>query len=197
MPKVVDHDRRRVELIEATWRTIARDGWEAATMAAIAAEANFSNGALKPYFATKNDLLVAAFDHIYVQTGRRMAAATAGKCGVAALRAYCREILPLDAITLDEARIVIPFWQHALTNPTLAERHARAMDDWRRQLRVHLREARSTGEIQTDVRDEEIVGHLLTALLGAQITATLLPAQETAQTLAAQLDGFLDLLAKP
>jgi AcrR family transcriptional regulator len=197
VPKVVDHDQRRVELIEATWRTIARDGWESATMAAIAAEANFANGALKPYFATKNDLIAAAFEHIYVETGRRMAAATAGKRGVAALRASCREILPLTATALDEARVVIPFWQLALTNPALTERHEQAMAEWRVQLHRHVDEGRAAGEIRTSVPDEHLVGHLLTALLGAQITATLLPAQESAATLTAQLDSYLDLLTRP
>ena len=194
MPKVVDHDQRRVELIEATYRTIARSGWESATMASIAAEAGYANGALKPYFATKDELLAAAFDHIYVQTGRRMAAATADKRALAALRAYCLEILPIDDITLDEARIVIPFWQQALTTPALADRHERAMELWRAQLRRYLAEARAAGEVRTAMPDGVIVGHLLTALLGAQITATLMPGVETPHTLAAQLDGFLELL---
>ena len=35
MRKVVDHQERRIKLIEATWRTIVRDGWDAATMSAI------------------------------------------------------------------------------------------------------------------------------------------------------------------
>lgn len=194
MPKVVDHDQRRVELIEAAWRTIARTGWNSATMAAIAAEAGFSNGALKPYFATKDDLLAAAFDYIYVQTGRRMAAATAGKHGLTALRAYCQEILPLDDTTRDEARIVIPFWHKALTSPRLAARHEEAMREWREQLQRYLTEARDGGEVRTSIPDEHIIGHLLTALLGAQITATLMPALETTQTLTAHLDGFLTLL---
>lgn len=63
MPKVVDHLERRVKLIEATWRTIVRDGWDAATMSAIATEAGFATGPA-PYFSTKEDLLSAAFDHI-------------------------------------------------------------------------------------------------------------------------------------
>ncbi|MGP3960343.1 TetR/AcrR family transcriptional regulator [Nonomuraea sp. 3N208] len=197
MPKVVDHDQRRVELIEAAWRTIARTGWDSATMAAIAAEAGFSNGALKPYFATKDDLLAAAFDHIYVQTGRRMAAATAGKHGLTALRAYCQEILPLDETTLDEARVVIPFWHKALASPRLAARHEHAMREWREQLRRYLTEARDAGEVRTPIPDDHTIGHLLTALLGAQITATLMPALETAQTLTAQLDSFLTLLTLP
>ncbi|RVX40003.1 TetR family transcriptional regulator [Nonomuraea polychroma] len=197
MPKVVDHDRRRVEFIEAAWRTIARTGWDSATMAAIAAEAGFSNGALKPYFATKDDLFAAAFDHIYVQTGRRMAAATSGKHGLTALRAYCQEILPLDGTTRDEARIVIPFWHKALTSPLLAARHEHAMREWREQLQRYLIEAREAGEVRTPISDEHIIGHLLTALLGAQVTATLMPTSETAQTLTAQLDSFLTLLKAP
>lgn len=197
MPKVVDHDQRRVELIEATYRTIARTGWESATMAAIAAEAGYANGALKPYFATKDELLTAAFDHIYVQTGRRMTAATAGKHGLAALRAYCLEILPLNDVTLDEARIVIPFWQTALTSSALADRHERAMRDWRGQMQIYLAQARDADEVRTPMSEDHVVGHLLTALLGAQITATLMPGVETPRTLTAQLDGFLDLLTVP
>ncbi|TDC80989.1 TetR/AcrR family transcriptional regulator [Micromonospora sp. KC606] len=197
MPKVVDHEHRRVEIIEAAWRTIARSGWDSATMAAIATEAGFANGALKPYFASKDDLLSAAFEHIYVQTGRRMAAATSGRSGLAALRAYCREILPLDETTRDEARVVVPFWHKALTTAHLAVRHEHAMREWREQLQRHLTEARDAGEVRTPMPDGDIIGHLLTALLGAQVTATLIPHLETAQTLTTQLDGFLDLLTRP
>ncbi len=195
MPKVVDHDQRRVELIEAVWRTIARTGSDSATMAAIAAEAGFANGALKPYFATKDELFAAAFDYMYAQTSRRMAAATVGKHGLAALRAYCHEILPLDETTRDEARVIVPFWHKALASPQLAARHEDAMREWRRQLRRYLTEARDAGEMVTSIPDDHIIGHLLTALLGAQITATLMPSLETAHTLTAQLDSYLSLLA--
>ena len=194
MPKVVDHEQRRVELIQATYRTIARSGWESATMAVIAAEAGYANGALKPYFATKDELLAAAFDHIYVQTAHRMRAATSGRAGLAALRAYCLEILPLDPVRLDEARIVIPFWQKALTSPTLADRHERAMRDWRDQMSHYLSQARDAGEVRTATPDCHVVGHLLAALLGAQITATLMPDVGTPEALTAQLDDFLALL---
>ena len=57
MPKIVDHDERRLELVDATWRIIARLGIEGATMREIATEAGFANGALKPYFPTRDTLL--------------------------------------------------------------------------------------------------------------------------------------------
>jgi DNA-binding transcriptional regulator YbjK len=63
VPKVVDHQERRIKLIEATWRTIVRDGWDAATMSAIATGAGFATGP-RAYLSTKEDLLSAAFDHI-------------------------------------------------------------------------------------------------------------------------------------
>jgi len=197
VPRVVDHDRRRVEIIEAACRTIARTGWDSATMAVIAAEAGYANGALKPYFSTKDDLLAAAFDHICVQTSRRMTAATVGKHGLAALRAYCREILPLNDTTQQEARIVVPFWHKALTTAHLAARHEHAIREWRTHLQGLLTEARDADQVRTPIPDTDIVGHLLTALLGAQITATLMPNLETAHTLTTQLDSFLDLLTHP
>ena len=61
----------------------------------------------------------------------------------------------------------------------------------------YLTEAREAGEIYTDLSDDQIIGHLLAALLGAQITASLLPSLETTQTLLNQLDGYLASLNPP
>jgi AcrR family transcriptional regulator len=194
MPKIVDHDQRRVELVNATWRIIARDGMEGATMREIAAEAGFANGALKPYFPTKDDLLTFAFGHVFNQTNRRMAAATTGLEGLAALRAYCHEILPLDEERISEARIVIPFWQKALTDPAKAKLHEESMNLWRSTILEHLAQARSAEQVRTQVPDEEIAGFLMSVVLGAQITAALTPSRHAPKQLVAQLDGYLQLL---
>ena len=97
MPKIVDHDERRLELVDATWRIIARMGIESATMREIATEAGFANGALKPYFPTKDTLLTFAFGHVFNRTNERIAEVTAGLSGLAALRA---DIRPRTAPTL-------------------------------------------------------------------------------------------------
>lgn len=195
MPKVVDHDQRRVELVEATWRIIARHGIEGATMRDIAAEAGFANGALKPYFPTKDDLLAFAFSHVFSQTGRRMTDATIGRSGLGALRAYCLEILPLDDIRISEARIVIPFWQKALTDSAKAELHAAAMLQWRDTMCEHLREADAAGELRTTLPHEDLAGLLMNLVLGAQITAVLSPVENSPDRLVAQLDACLRLMA--
>ena len=60
MPKIVDHELRRQELLAATWRVIARTGIVGVTTREIAREAGFSTGVLAHYFADKEDILAAA-----------------------------------------------------------------------------------------------------------------------------------------
>ena len=195
MPKIVDHDQRRLELVSATWRIIAREGIEGATMRQIAVEAGFANGALKPYFPTKDQLLTFAFEHVFNLTSDRMVESTAGKTGLTALRIYCLEILPLDSQRIDEARVLIPFWQKGVTDPVKAEQHNRLMAVWRDRIREMLREARAAGEVSTSVTDENLIGALMTMLLGAQVSGVLSPEEHSPEQLVAQLDGFFHLLS--
>ncbi|WP_028267209.1 TetR/AcrR family transcriptional regulator [Arthrobacter sp. MA-N2] len=195
MPKIVDHDKRRVELVEATWRIIAARGIEGATMREIATEAGFANGALKPYFPSKDDLLTFAFAHVFNQTNARMGSSTAHLHGLSALRSYCHEILPLDADRLNEARIAIAFWQRALTDPAKAALHDSSMEQWRESLFAKLREARDLGELKEGLNDDDIVGGIMTFALGAQITATLTPEHHSPEQLKSQLEAYISLIS--
>ena len=194
MPKIVDHDQRRLELVDATWRIIAQHGIEGATMREIALEAGFANGALKPYFPTKDELITFAFSHVFNQTNQRIADTSAGKVGLEALRAFCQEVLPLDEDRINEARIVIPFWQKALTDPAKAELHETSMNQWRSAMDGYLRQARDRGEVTAPTSDEDIINQLLSMLLGAQIVAAMSPGAHLPAQLSAQLDAYLLLL---
>ena len=194
MPKIVDHDERRLELVDATWRIIARNGLEGATMREIALEAGFANGALKPYFPTKDTLLEFAFGHVFNRTNQRIAEVTEGKSGLAALRAFSLEVLPLDEERINEARIVIPFWQKAVNDPQKALIHQQSMDEWRAAIQRYLAEARYDGGIRAAIDDAVLAGQLLNMLLGAQIEAALAPAGITDFGHARQLEGYLALL---
>lgn len=196
MPKIVDHDERRLELVGATWRIIARLGIESATMREIATEAGFANGALKPYFPTKDTLLTFAFSHVFNRTNERIAEVTAGKSGIAALRAFCLEVLPLDEERVSEARIVIPFWQKAINDSEKAAIHQGSMEQWQAAIVRHLAEARKNGDVSAATEDHVIAGHLLNMLLGAQIAAALASEGQGNLRLTDQLESFLEMLAK-
>ncbi|MET4059451.1 AcrR family transcriptional regulator [Arthrobacter sp. UYP6] len=194
MPKIVDHERRRAEIVQTTWRVIARRGLDGATLREVAAEAGFANGAIKPYFPAKSDLLEATFRHVFIRTNTRSSAAVEGLDGFEALRAFCLEVLPLDPDRLDEARVVIAFWQQALRDPAQAEVNDAAMAQWRCSIRGWLEAARRSGHAAERLLVEPAAETLLSFLLGTQVAAVFDPHFNSPEQLVAQLDGQLYLL---
>lgn len=194
MPKVVDHDQRRQELVRATWRIIARHGITGATMRQIAAEAGFANGALKPYFPTKAELIEATYGFVFDRTNRRVAVATRGLDGLAALEAFCREVLPLDADRLDEARVVISFWQEAAHDSRGAALNNASMAQWRRSMGEWMGQARQAGDLEPGVDIPAAGDVLLNFMLGSQISAVIDPAAAAPAALEHQLTSHLDHL---
>jgi len=175
VPKQVDHEQRRIEIVEATWRIVSRGGFAAATMREIAAEAGFANGGLKHYFATKDDLLVAAFQRTFYRVNERAGLATGGRSGLDAIRALCMEMLPLDRERQTESRVAVAFWDRAASNPTLMKVHADSYAIWRQFMEQHLDIARESGEIQEHVATALIVDELLWITTGLHVVPLLDP----------------------
>jgi AcrR family transcriptional regulator len=78
MPRVVDHEARRAEVVAALWRVVSRDGLDAATVRRVAAETGMSTSVVSHYFAGKEDLLRAAFRLVLDRGLARARAAPAG-----------------------------------------------------------------------------------------------------------------------
>jgi AcrR family transcriptional regulator len=191
VPKLVDREQRRQEILEVTWRLMATRGADAATMREIAGAAGYANGALAHYFANKDELIEAAYVYVFERTNDRIRSAVAGKRGVAALRAFLLEVLPTAEVTLLEARIVLPFWNRTVTDERLARLNDVAMEQWRRELRELLRQARADGDIAAATPDDVLADHLLALALGMQVLGTL-PESPTAPAVQlAMVDAFL------
>jgi AcrR family transcriptional regulator len=71
VPKRVDHEERRRQIAEALLRTAAARGLHATGMREVAAEAGVSLRLVQYYFGTKEELLLAAMQHLAVQFGER------------------------------------------------------------------------------------------------------------------------------
>ena len=97
MPKIVDWEARKDEILEATWRVISRDGLSRTTVRAIALEANCSQGILSHYFNDKLDILASALLLSHRRVRERTEKKVRGLKGLAALRLAMLEALPLDA----------------------------------------------------------------------------------------------------
>jgi AcrR family transcriptional regulator len=191
VPKLVDRERRRQEILEVTWRLMATRGADAATMREIAREAGYANGALAPYFANKDELVEAAYVHVFEQTNDRIRTAVAGRRGVAALRAFLVEVVPTTEVTRLEARIVLPFWNRTVTDERLARLNDAAMQRWRRDIRELLRQGREDGDVTVATADDVLADQLLALALGLQVLALLPESPTPAATQLAMLDAAL------
>jgi AcrR family transcriptional regulator len=194
MPKIVDWDERRDEILSATWRVIARDGIAGATIRAIAREANCSRGILAHYFDDKADILGSALVMSHRRVADRMAARAAGLTGLDALRVVMLEALPLDEQRDLEAQIEISFWGRALGNPALRTLQHAEFDRFADRLRDYLAEAEKNGELRHGV-DIALAAHQLLVLIdGLSAERALYPDRVSPDRQQRMLDALLDSL---
>jgi AcrR family transcriptional regulator len=192
MPKIVDWDARRDEILSATWRVIARDGIAKATIRAIAREAACSRGILAHYFDDKADILGSALVMSHRRVAARMDARAAGQRGLDALRAVMLEALPLDERRDLEAQIEISFWGRALGTAALRELQHSEFDHLWTRLRGHLREAASLGQLRPSL-DADFATHQLVVLIdGLSAERVLYPDRVRSDRQVAMLDHLLD-----
>jgi AcrR family transcriptional regulator len=191
MPKIVDWDERRDQILSATWRVIARHGIAGATIRAIAREANCSAGILGHYFDDKEDILGSALLLSHRRVGARMTAAAAGLVGLDALRVVMLEALPLDERRDLEAQIEISFWGRALGNARLRELQHSEFERFGRRLHAHLLEAADLGQL-ADSCDPALATHQLLVLIdGLSAQRVLYPDRVTQQRQVEMLDRVL------
>jgi AcrR family transcriptional regulator len=191
VPKLVDREAKRREILEVTWRLMATRGADAATMREIAKAAGYANGALAYYFANKEALVEAAFGYVFDRTNDRIRTAVEGRRGVAALRAFLVEVLPTTELTRLEARIVLPFWSRTVTDERLARISDAAMQTWRADMCRLLAEGREDGEVTVGTADAVLSEQLLAMAMGMQVLALLPEAPTPVATQLAVLDTFL------
>lgn len=197
MPKIVDHDQRRDEIVEAAGRLIARHGLEAATVRKIAAEAGFSSGVLDHYFADKDELLTQALAASHARISGRFRRLTQGIRGLAAVRALLADNLPIDGTRRDETRLEMQFWARSLGDQALMDVQRREMERFRKQLRRHLDEAVADGECPPGSDQEDALERLLALLDGISLRAVLEPSRLPAHRQLALLDREIDGLRSP
>jgi AcrR family transcriptional regulator len=181
VPKRVDHEERRRQIADALLRTAAARGLHATGMREVAAEAGVSLRLVQYYFGTKEELLLAAMQHLAAQFSQRamarirQARKTAGPASPRdVIAAILTEALPAD----DERRtftvLYTAYFALSLTEPALAiaplVRNSAAVID---VVAAQLRAARAAGDTPAGLDpDLEAVSLLaMSAGLGTSVLA--------------------------
>jgi AcrR family transcriptional regulator len=194
VPKIVDHELRRQELLAATWRVIARTGIVGVTTREIAREAGVSTGVLAHYFADKEELLAAALRLSHQQVYARIRERTQGLLGLDAIRALMLEALPLDDERLLEAQIEINFLSLALGNSGLRDLQHEEFDRFWDALHYRVCEAQKLGHIQPGSDPSDVTHELVILVEGLSQEAVLYPSRATPQRQRQTLYAVLERL---
>lgn len=130
MPKEVDHDQRRAEIVRAARTVLARDGVDGATMRRIAREASCTTGRITHYFVDKDELMIAVLRSVHHSSRQRMEVALREPNGDARLERIIEATLPLDDERRDEWSIWITFLAYAVSSDALQTELKVRYDDW-------------------------------------------------------------------
>jgi AcrR family transcriptional regulator len=196
VPKDVDHDARREELLEAVWRVVARDGLEGATIRGMARETGWSVGSLAHYFADKDDILESALRLAYERITARWALKLDGLTGLAALRELVLDNLPLDDERELETKFLMNYWSRAIRGGDGVPRPARRGPQLIDRLANLARDAQAADEIATDRTPEDIAELLLGLIDGFSLHALLDPERLTRERQVRLIEEELDRLSR-
>jgi AcrR family transcriptional regulator len=197
MPKNVDHEERREELLAAVWRVIVRDGLDRATIRSIAKETGWSSGVLAHYFMDKDDILVSALRLAHERIEARWEEKLDGLSGMAALRELVLDNLPLDDERERETRFLMNYWSRSMRT---APNTGRDPETWRRGPRLVDRlaglaaEAQAAGEIAAEHDPTNLAERLLALIDGLSLHALLDPQRVTRERQVALAQQELDRL---
>ena len=128
VPKIVDAEARRQDVVEAVLRIIAVDGLERASLREVADEAGLAVGSVRHYFAGSDELLLYSFTTVVKRiVGRLEAALPAVHARTpnspahrAAVLTLLSEFLPLDEQRAMDACAWAAFRNAARIRPFLA-----------------------------------------------------------------------------
>ncbi|WP_255770144.1 TetR/AcrR family transcriptional regulator [Pseudarthrobacter sulfonivorans] len=202
MPKIVDAEARRAEIVDAVFRIIAVDGLERASLREVADEAGLAVGSVRHYFAGSEAMLRFAFatvvDRIVVRLTAALPAIGASGRGTAArheaVLTLLGEFLPLDEERAVEACVWMAFKNAARIRPYLAAEGDRS----------HREVAAVVGQVITALVSDDVDGQqsliveaerLLAMLDGLCMHALLQPGWMTAQMCRDVLDRHVRSLA--
>ena len=196
MPKLVDHARRRDEIALVACQVVARGGFSQATVAHIARAAGYTTGMVAHYFASKQEIILAALRLILRRMDQRLQrpAGAVGADAGAELLAMLSEALPIDEPRRAECAFWTAFWGQLPADQKLTRLNAWVHREYRKLFERCLREHWPDSRAWPPAVRAQVLRSLITFINGITTGAVSSPGDWPAREQVRQLQLHLDLL---
>ncbi|MBE9067653.1 TetR family transcriptional regulator [Leptolyngbya cf. ectocarpi LEGE 11479] len=160
---------RRLEVSEAAWRVIVREGLDRTSMRAIAQEMSCTTGVVTHYFRNKQELILFALHQVTERLQGKMEGAIANLSGTDRLVAMLLSFLPLDQERQEILRVWVAFLGYAVGREGLMADHQQNAGELRQVIIQELVTLQSQGDIRPDVDPEQEANGLLALVNGVAL----------------------------
>jgi AcrR family transcriptional regulator len=124
----MSYEDRRIEVTEAAWQVIVREGLDRTSMRAIAQELGSSTGVVTHYFRGKEELMLFALERVFEKLFKDMEASAQGRQGLERLEEMILSALPTSPEGIPGWQVWIAFLGYAVGRDNLVQEHQKRYD---------------------------------------------------------------------
>jgi AcrR family transcriptional regulator len=173
VPKVVDHDQRRAEIVVSARELIGERGADALTMRNLVERCGLANGALRRYFTFKYDVLLA-LDNDLSQRFKRFTEQEGygSQRGLDAVRTVLNAVLPLDRERAISAEVFLALRSHARSETSPSASFQERTEGLFERVVKHLDEAHDDGHLNGSRSSKVTATILVNTAVGIGVTSS-------------------------
>ena len=164
MPRPSVEAARREQILSAACDVVSEIGFKSLRVADVAGRAGTSTGTVHYYFATKTELMRAAFEWNFARSlDRRRDLLQEHEDPRLRLRAFVESYLPGDPETVRAWRVWAELWVEALHDTELQELNEQVYGEWRRLMAGIVRDGQDAGLFRDE--DPVLVANALISMI--------------------------------
>ncbi|WP_016951028.1 TetR/AcrR family transcriptional regulator [Anabaena sp. PCC 7108] len=160
----MSYDNRRIEVANAAWRVIIREGLDRTSMRAIAQELGSSTGVVTHYFRDKEELILFALERVFENVLENMKVCIKGQEGIDRLEQIIFTALPLNISDKADWKVWVAFLGYSIGREHLVQEHQKRYDVLQQIISQELADLQRANLIRADL-DVTLEANALIALV--------------------------------
>lgn len=176
--KIVDHDQKREEIALSAATIIAEQGIHALTIRRLSQEMGCSLGSLSHYFASKEEIILAALNLADQRIAERITKAANPPFKLDQFKPIVMQVLPLDKNSDREWRVRLNLSTYALTHPDVLRQQRKQLKTGYMRAGDLIAQLQAAGEISGAIDAKQTARTIVDLMTGLAMNLLMLPYSE-------------------